>query len=476
MLLEGLVIPISFDTGLLFKGIELIKDAITGVVDKSAEWADTMDRLGDVTGMETDQLAAWSYVTQKAGVNQQTFARGLVILEKGLVKADGSLDTMGKTLQEYGVNVLNANGSVKDQSQLMGEIADKYASFSTQQERVNFLTAVFGRSGADLVDVFDTLAQEGGIDAVTQKVQALGLVMDPGMFENINRALNETGLTFTGLANTLVNPALPAIQGIIDKFNTFLQSDWIVSKVKTIGDAIGTLADDINQSLASGDWTKFQVDLSNITAQADHAISLWVQGLDYSVQVWVAGGGPQRVTHNLLDWMYGVGTGPEAQSATAAAVSGLMTTLKNAFFAVDWNAIWTKFWNNAKEGFRITLNAFSVWAQEQITSLISRLLGSLIDGFFNATSHASGNFLGVPTYSASNASGGGGNPTKRASGGSAGGLTWVGEQGPELLNLPNGSYVNSNKDSQTMQQIDYDQMGRSVALHLVPALQSIGIG
>jgi hypothetical protein len=38
----------------------------------------------------------------------------------------------------------------------------------------------------------------------------------------------------------------------------------------------------------------------------------------------------------------------------------------------------------------------------------------------------------------------------RASGGYASGLTLVGEQGPELVNLPSGSYVHSNSESQGM--------------------------
>jgi hypothetical protein len=64
----------------------------------------------------------------------------------------------------------------------------------------------------------------------------------------------------------------------------------------------------------------------------------------------------------------------------------------------------------------------------------------------------------------------------KASGGSAGGLTWVGENGPELVNLPNGSNVTRASDSKAQSQIDYDQMGKAVARHLVPALQAVGIG
>jgi hypothetical protein len=41
----------------------------------------------------------------------------------------------------------------------------------------------------------------------------------------------------------------------------------------------------------------------------------------------------------------------------------------------------------------------------------------------------------------------------RASGGPSSGLTWVGEQGPELLDLPGGSYVNNNNVSKNMANV-----------------------
>lgn len=46
----------------------------------------------------------------------------------------------------------------------------------------------------------------------------------------------------------------------------------------------------------------------------------------------------------------------------------------------------------------------------------------------------------------------------RAAGGWASGLTWVGERGPELVNLPSGSYVNSHAQSK--------QMGAGTTIHI----------
>jgi hypothetical protein len=73
MLLEKLVIPIGFDTGMLMAGIDAITGLITGAVDRTREWTEGMDALGDVTGMSEDKLAAWSFVAKKRAWKSPTF-------------------------------------------------------------------------------------------------------------------------------------------------------------------------------------------------------------------------------------------------------------------------------------------------------------------------------------------------------------------------------------------------------------------
>ncbi len=68
MILEKLVIPIGFDTGLLMAGIDAITGLINGAVDRTREWTEGMDALGDVTGLSEDNLAALSFVAKNAEV------------------------------------------------------------------------------------------------------------------------------------------------------------------------------------------------------------------------------------------------------------------------------------------------------------------------------------------------------------------------------------------------------------------------
>jgi hypothetical protein len=266
MILDNLVIPVSFDTGLLLQGLELIKGAITDAVASTFDWAEGMDKLGDVTGMSNDELAAWSLIAKKSGVPISTLSRGLVILEKGLVKADGTLDTMGKTLADYGINVLDTNGKVRSQSDLMNEIAAKYGSFATQQEKVNFLTGIFGRSGADLIDVFDTLAQNGGIDAVKDKVRDLGLAIDPAKYEQFQRNLEEIKLAGLALQVAFTERVMPILEGLLSWAQTFIDADP-AERVRMLQDAFAqfnpeVLSQKLEDWVKGVDWAKVSQDFS----------------------------------------------------------------------------------------------------------------------------------------------------------------------------------------------------------------------
>lgn len=348
--LEGLVIPVGWDTGALMQGLELIKSGVDKVVDianqaidRTRAWAEDLDRLGDVTGMNAGELAAWGFVAKKAGVPVDSLSRGLVILEKGLVKADGSLDTMGKALKDYGVNVFGANGKLKDQSTLMNDIALKYASFSTQQERVNFLTAIFGRSGADLVDVFDTLAAEGGIDAVTKKVGDLGLALDPTTFENFERNLNEIDATFTGLSTTFTTTLMPGLAALVETFRGWLEQPWIAEAIGGIGISLGALLMDINTGLTTGNWDAFWGDANEIwealKGKVEEALTLGIAWLDSN---------PTAIT-DFIDGLLG-GFNAGMAAAPKDKLSILAQTFANKLgaqlAAVDWGAALAAFWAN----------------------------------------------------------------------------------------------------------------------------------
>jgi len=442
MILEKLVIPIGFDTGLLMAGIDAITGLITGAVDRTREWTEGMDALGDVTGMSEDKLASWSFIAKKAGVEIETLSSATTIMAKGLLDSSGELSTTGKALQDFGIDIKDANGNVRDQSALMDDIGKKYAEFGTQTERVDFLTNIFGRSGAKLVDVFDTMANEGGIDQVKKKVESLGLVLDPTQYEEFQRNLNEVDLTFTGLANAFTGPLLPGATSLLETFTKWIQSPWVAEGIANIGEKLGDLASDIAMGIETGDWDAFFADIKEFT------------GFDLAA-----------INTNFQEFQ------AASQTETAAIKE-------------HWNQLLTAISERLNMVFGTEgINLVIDWKQIGITALqaIDIILFGLTKTweFFNSVLQNTINLLSVVSGQSSVSAPSGYTPypgygqafstsstkpaNRRASGGPAGGLTWVGERGAELVNLPGGSQVNNAQASASM-GFDYYKLASILAV------------
>lgn len=448
MILEKLVIPIGFDMGLLLEGVKAIEGLISGAIERTQQWAQDMDTLGDVTGLSTDKLAAWSFVTKKAGVDGDTFSNALVIMGKGLLDSEGQLSITGKALQNFGIDVLDANGKVRDQSELMDEIAKKYATFGTQTERIDFLTNVFGKSGAKLVDVFDTLAKEGGIDQVREKVEKLGLVLDPGQYEDFQRNLNEVDLTFTGLANAFTGPLLPGAERLLETFTAWLQSPWVADGIAKIGDNLGMLL----QNLSNTDWS-ILLDPVRLT----QAFEDWVAGVDWN-----------GLSTTFAEWISRVDWAGGTKAAIDTAVN-IEQALIDLVGRTNWGALGKALKDALYQVFVFGIGEAIGLAWEPAAIQFWKLVYNLIAQVKSAVASAL-NFSTSSVYVPAGTSGpkkpaGNGYIPGRAAGGPAGGLTWVGERGPELVSLPNGSYVNNNQASQSM-TFDYYKLATILAAEM----------
>lgn len=398
MKLEALEVPLNlskkgFDIGIAgaIAGVTALAGVVGGMIKITFDWANGLDKLGDVMGGTNEEIAAMAFVAKKSGVGVEKFAQANVILEKGLLNVWGGLDKTGTALYQYGINVKNANGTVKTQTQLTDEIAKKYASLATQQEKVNFLTEIYGKSGAELVDFFDTLNGEGGISAVEDKVKRLGLAIDPARFEMFNRNLEELKLIGTGIAVSFTEKLMPSLEGLLGWATDFINAP-IAEKLSMLADPLKLLfnfSDWFKRSVEEVDWTGLSqelaariqsVDWANVGSYVREGVKNVIQGIVTIV--------------SEIDWQ-------ALANSTGAALKGMVAGLSGYpdwnSFATDFNSKlnhafdharnysmkdfqsdWAKFIDGLKEAFQTFLD----WANNQA----NMTPGRNVTGGFNTTS------------------------------------------------------------------------------------------
>jgi hypothetical protein len=297
----------AFNTGIkaAVAGAAALVAAMGVAIKATFDWAQELDSITDVLDVTDTTAAALNFTLRKSGVATEVATKAFVILNKGLVDAKGKLDATGKALKNWGVNVFDANGVLKDQTTLINDVAQKYGELGTQQEKVNFLTEVFGRSGAELVDFFDTLAADGGIDAVTEKVEALGLAIDPNRYEKFNRNLEELKMIGLALAVGFTERVMPALEKFLGWFTKFAKTGDLKGLVKDLDSFVGGV----------------------------------IQGMADRIHLWVGSGGPEELSNAIVSWIEKIGTGEGIESKTLMAAQNLIEALARAFMRIDWASI-----------------------------------------------------------------------------------------------------------------------------------------
>lgn len=439
MLLQELIIPLKMDSsqfnketkgakskaGDLVSKLLAIGSTVAGIVSVSAaiagitkatlgafnatkDWALQLDSIQDVMGVSNEKAATYAFVAKKAGVNIESLTNAQTILAKQLVDAKGELDTTGKALKEWGVNVLDANGKLKDQSTITDEIAKKYSELGSQTERVAFLNDAFGRSGADLIDFFDTLAADGGVDAVTEKVKKLGLALDPAKFEEFQRSQEELKLTWLGLQATLGQALLPTVQEVMNKLLQLAQNPKIQETLQNAITGIREFFKDPQKGLAnieefvknidwnsittkiaegikSVDWNKVGKTVSDTVAQVGRII--W-EGLKNLIQNtnWTALF--DSIATAAVDFFFGLGGITKEMFAsvvmfyvekyknmiqqffidlnknTVGKVAEIISNIKNKFLGFDWNNLGSNIIKGIANGIRNSIGWITDAARE----------------------------------------------------------------------------------------------------------------
>jgi hypothetical protein len=218
----------------------------------------------------------------------------------------------------------------------------------------------------------------------------------------------------------------------------------VADAIANIGEVLGDLASDIATGIETGDWDAFFADIKEFTGFDLAAINTNFQEFQAASSTETAA--IKQHWNELL-----------------AAISERLNMVfgtEGINLMIDWKQIGI----TALQAVDIILYGLGQtweWFNGVLQSTINLL--SVISGQSSVPAPA-----GYTPYPGQNAafstSGGGGNrPNRRASGGPAGGLTWVGERGAELVNLPGGSQVNNAQASANM-GIDYYKLASILAV------------
>lgn len=188
------------------------------LVKNSLDAADEIGKMSQKIGIGTEDLSKLAYAAKLADVDMAGLQTGLQQLSKNAVDAADGTGTSAAAFKALGVSVKDTSGQLKDTHTLTLELADAFSKFADGPEKTAAAMAILGKSGADLIPLFNGGAE--AINAAGVELEKFGGVITPEAAKNaetFNDNITKLQYASTGFATQLGAQMSPALADITNR-------------------------------------------------------------------------------------------------------------------------------------------------------------------------------------------------------------------------------------------------------------------
>jgi hypothetical protein len=138
--------------------------------------------------------------------------------------ANSGLKSAKDAFDRLGVSVTDADGVLKNQPQLLAEVADAFARTADGTEKTALAAELFGRKGTDMLQFLNLGAE--GIRKLGDEAEALGAVMSTEAAraaEEYTDSLTRLDASFEGVKRTIGSAVMPILTSLTDELTSVVK-------------------------------------------------------------------------------------------------------------------------------------------------------------------------------------------------------------------------------------------------------------
>ncbi|MEO8153561.1 MAG: hypothetical protein ABI605_10865 [Rhizobacter sp.] len=178
--------------------------------------ADQLSKLSQKTGIAVENLAALKYAGELSDVSVEELGKGIQKLSVNMADAAGGGKESAAAFKAIGVEVKNSSGALRNTDDVLGEVADKFASYKDGAAKAALAQQLFGKGGAALIPLLNSGKQ--GLADMASEAKQLGVVFGDDLAKqaeafNDNLTRLKTGLEGGKVA--LLGSFLPALNSML---------------------------------------------------------------------------------------------------------------------------------------------------------------------------------------------------------------------------------------------------------------------
>jgi len=162
------------------KGVGTIQDLGKQMVDSY----DSAAKLSQNIGIAADSVLGLRHAAEHSGVGAEAMDKNMVKLSKTIAEAASGSRQASDAFGKMGINVKNADGSVKNSEKVLMEMADAFKKLPDGAQKATLAMDVFGKSGASMVSMLKD--GSGALQQMTNEGKSLS-----GNVESVAEAMEK---------------------------------------------------------------------------------------------------------------------------------------------------------------------------------------------------------------------------------------------------------------------------------------------
>jgi hypothetical protein len=204
--------------------------AIAVGVRSTLNTVDDMSKMAAKIGIPIEELSKLKYAADMSGVSLEGLQTSVSRLSRNMADAAKGTGAGAEAFKQVGISATKADGSLKSSSQVMAEIADKFAVMPDGAKKTALAMQLMGKSGADMIPLLN-----GGSAALNEmlvEAKELGLEISAktGLAaEQFNDNISRMGYAVSGLTLGLTAALAPALVIVSDAMVQFTK--WVLGAV-----------------------------------------------------------------------------------------------------------------------------------------------------------------------------------------------------------------------------------------------------
>lgn len=186
-------------------GVAAVGTAFATASSEAIKYADQLAKQARTLGITVEQLQEYTFAAERSGVSTAEMVKGLQQFNKFVGQAARGTGTAKKAFDDMGISILNMDGSIRGQEELINDFVDKISTIESPMMRAGLASDVFGRAGVKLLPMMSQ--GSAGLAALRKAAHEMGNVMEN---ETAAKAeiLNDKLDTFTTALKTKFYSAL----------------------------------------------------------------------------------------------------------------------------------------------------------------------------------------------------------------------------------------------------------------------------